>query len=161
MSAALSGINKGGDNKYLQPFARLNRVLSQLSTTFSPPFILTNFVKDIQSATYNLTDTELENHIPQVLKGVRGSMMAIRSSLYGDKSHPDAALFEEYQKAGGVTGWMQSYDNIENHMADIKREVSGWEVGGKKVPGRKQIAKVFKFVSDRNSVVENGLDAEL
>ena len=158
MSTALSGINKSMD-KLAQPFARINRVLSQLNTTFSPPFILTNFLKDIQSATYNLTDTELKDHIKEVIKpkAVRESLAAIRSSLRGDGSHPDAELFQEYRRAGGMTGWMQSYDNIEDHMAEIKREVSGWEIKGKKVPGRKTIAKVFKWVGDYNTVVENAV----
>ena len=158
MIRALTGIGKGASD-LAQPFARLNRVLSQLNTTFSPPFILTNFLKDIQSAAYNLTDTELENNIKDVInpKAIFNSLAAIRSSLYKDGSHPDAKLFEEYRRAGGITGWMQSYDNIENHMEDIRREVSGWELNGKKVPGRQAVAKVFKFVSDRNSVVENAV----
>ena len=94
-----------------------------------------------------MTDTELKDHIKEVIKpkAVRESLAAIRSSLRGDGSHPDAELFQEYRRAGGMTGWMQSYDNIEDHMAEIKREVSGWEI--KKVRKSQVEKRLLKYSS--------------
>ena len=159
MIRAMTGMNKGADAKIIQNVARVNRVLSQLVTTWSPEFMVTNAAKDIQSAAYNLTDTELKDDIMEVVnpKNVKTALMGIRSSLRGDGTHPMSDRFEEFRKAGGMVGWMQSYDNIENHMDDIKKEVNGWTLGGKKVPGRKNVAKVFKFVSDHNAMVENAV----
>jgi len=157
MAAAMKNLNKSTDAKWIEIAGKVNRYLSQIVTSWSPEFMITNFERDIQTAAYNLTDTELKDYTSDVIKGVPSAMAGIRNALRGKNDSDMAKVFDDFRKTGGMTGWMQSYDNIEQQTKEIQREVEGWSVAGTKVPGKKSVDKVFDFVNDYNTVVENAV----
>jgi len=157
MAIAMGNLNTGTDSGWVNALSTINRYLSQIVTSWNPEFVVDNMVRDVQTAAYNLTDTQLKDYTVRVLKGTPSALRGIRNNLRGDKSLEMSDTFEEFRRAGGMTGWMQSYDSVEQQMGAIKRDVYGWQLGDKNIPGRKQTRKVFDFVNDYNTVVENAV----
>lgn len=157
MVEALRKSNQSVNAGWVNHFAKLTRYLSMMVTSLSPEFVVSNFFRDVQTAAYNLSDTEMTDFTKQIIKDVPNSMKGIRNALRGDGSSTDAALFEQFRSDGGMTGWMDATENLETRMKEIQRDIDGWQVKGKKVPGKKQVESVFEFINDYNTIVENGV----
>lgn len=152
VATAMKNLNNGQQNAITSGLLSLNRYLSTINTSLSPEFVISNFFRDLQTAVYNLTDTEIRDMERQVVMGVPQSMAAIRASLRGDGDHPLSEIFEEFRRMGGMTGWTQHYSDIESQMKAIERGLT-WRTK----PGLKEIESVGKFIGDYNTIVENGV----
>jgi hypothetical protein len=152
MASALKNMESKTQGPIVQTLLTLNRFLAAVNTSLSPEFVISNFFRDFQTAAYNLTDTEIKNMEAKVLKGVPKSMAGIRNALRGDGTHEWAGYFDEFRRAGGMTGWMQSYEDIEDRMHAIRRQLTI-----DKTMGLRHVKGIFKTIGDYNTVVENGV----
>ncbi|QGT78410.1 hypothetical protein GM160_05585 [Guyparkeria halophila] len=131
------------------------RYLSMVNTSLNPEFVLTNFARDLQTAAYNLGDTELEKVAMQVVRdGVKHGVRGMWRNLKGHRDTEWARWADEFERAGGMVGWMDVYENIEDRANAINRELD--MVGGKHV-ARRTGRKVMDLVSDANSAIENAV----
>ena len=152
MVSALKNMESKTQGPIVQTLLTINRFLAAVNTSLSPEFVISNFFRDFQTAAYNLTDTEIKNLEMKVLKGVPKSMAGIRNALRGDGTHEWATYFDEFRREGGMTGWMQSYEDIEARMKSIRRQLKI-----DKTMGLRHIKGIFKAIGDYNTVVENGV----
>lgn len=139
-------------SKILTPLLIVNRGLAALNTSLSPEFVISNFFRDWQTAGYNLTDTELKDMKARVLRRVPSAVRGIRNALRGDNTHDFAPYFERFRQAGGMTGWMQAYDQIGSRLKALQMDM---KTDG--TPGISQLKKVFKAIEDYNVIIENGV----
>jgi len=139
-------------SKILTPLLVINRGLAALNTSLSPEFVISNFFRDWQTAGYNLTDTELKDMKAAVLRQVPTAVRGIRNNLRGDGEHEWASWFDRFREAGGMTGWMQAYDEIGGRLKALQ-----WDMKTEKTPGIAQFKKMFRAIEDYNNVIENGV----
>lgn len=132
----------------------VNRFLSQVNTSWDPEFIISNFARDIQTATYNLSDTEINGMATRMVKDVPKAMNGIRSGLFGDGTAEWASVWEDFRKAGGKTGWIDIHQNLSEKEEELKKMA---ERIGKGKPTKALMTRFLDKIDDLNAVVENGV----
>lgn len=147
------GIDKTG--RILQVVNRATRFLASLLTQRNPVFWLTNFSRDIQGALINLEGTKAEGMQKQVLKNLPKAFKGMRSVVRGDGRGQWARYAREFQDAGGATGYMQVFENSDERMKDIRKEVSRMQQG--KADPRRLGRQILQFIDDYNDVIENAV----
>lgn len=150
--SAMKNLNSQSTNAITKFLLTVNRYLSSINTSLSPEFVISNFFRDAQTAFYNLTDTEVKDLEGKIIKSIPSSMKGIHSALRGDGSHEWATWFNEFKGEGGMTGWMQSYDDIHDRMQAVKKSLK-WD----KSMGLRHIKGIMKTISDYNTIVENAV----
>lgn len=138
--------------RILSPLLMINRFLAALNTSLSPEFVISNFFRDWQTAGYNLTNTELRDMKGKVLRNTPRAVKGIRNALRGDGTDQWASMFNRFREAGGITGWMQSYDQIGDRLKALQ-----WDMKSDRIQGIKQLKKFFRAIEDYNTIVENGV----
>ena len=150
--SAMKNMDSQSTNVITRALLNFNRYLSSINTSLSPEFVISNFFRDAQTAFYNLTDTEAKDLEMKIMKGIPGAMRGIHSSLRGEGNHEWSPWFDEFRHEGGMTGWMQAYDDVQDRMKAVKRSLK-WD----KHMGLRQIKGIMKTISDYNMVVENAV----
>jgi hypothetical protein len=135
---------------------KLNRWLSMVNTSMSPEFTVTNFLRDLQTAGYNLSNTEIDKLKWSILGDIGKAMRGIQSAELGNGSHPWAKHYQEFRTAGGKTGWLQAYENIDARRTDLERQLNAMRPGvGRSVA--RGLRAVVDFVEAENTVIENAI----
>lgn len=130
------------------------RFFSMINTSLSPEFMISNFFRDFQTAGFNLNDTELKGMVLDTMGKVPAALAGIHNALRGDGTSEWAIWYKRMEAAGGTTGWMQSYDNIEARAKDIEKQVAR----AKRFKGARNVTKsTFDLIGDYNTIVENGV----
>jgi hypothetical protein len=141
----------------------VTRFLASVNTQYNPVFGAWNFLRDVQGAALNLSTTELAGHEKQVLAGVSPTkgMPALRA-IYRDLRGKGATttemqewidLFEDYQKAGGATGYKDQFSKGRDAPGIVERELKKLDRGN----ARKAADVVFNWLSDYNDAMENAV----
>ena len=137
----------------LNTLSRVNRFLARVNTSWSPEFIISNFVRDIQTAGVNIKDTGVKNK-----KMMGGSKDAIRAIYAVERGKPKGSEYEEYYErfkaAGGKIGWADVHSSITNLSKKITAEIE-MQAGNR--PVRKRVNDWFKLIEDLNTSIENGV----
>lgn len=157
-------------------FYSLARFYAQLVTSFNPEFVISNYLRDIQTALMNVGD--VANAPPDVrkrirnealsFKSIRGVMAALQShegrTIFGGQRAADenmlgrkrskeaqdyAKWFEEYRLAGGKISFIEM-----NDIDRIKKRVEHSIKEGKTM---RAFRNVFDLIDNANSAVENGV----
>lgn len=148
------------------------RALSQLHTTLNPEFTISNFLRDVQAAIFNVTaeqdmaDGRLVGQ--NIVKGVMKDIKSIdnfkrlaKATFSHEATTPEqqqtSALFQQAKEDGAFTGWIM-YTTPEEKMAEIKSLLEETTATGKKKAWFKTkagVSKVMNWVQDANSVLEN------
>jgi hypothetical protein len=120
-------------------------------------------MRDVGGAALNLSTTKIAGHEAKVLAGVspHKGMPALRA-IYRDlrgKGATSAAqqewidLFEQYQNAGGQTGYADQFYKGKDSANIVKREMDKLNHGNT----RKAAEAVFNWLSDYNDAMENAV----
>lgn len=141
--------------KFLRHVHTLMRFLSAINTSYNPEFVISNFARDIQTAGYNLGDTDIDGLQKVVLRdavkhGIRGMWQNLRHKHDSEW----AKYADEFERAGGMVGWLDNYDSIHDRAKAIEKEM---EVVGKGKTPRKAIRAITDFVADVNGSIENAV----
>lgn len=132
----------------------VNRFLAALNTSWSPEFVISNFGRDLQTAAYNLTDTQLKDAEIAVLKMVPGALKGLHANIRGgDKTGEWAGWADRFRKAGGRTGWIDHYKDIGDRSRKLDKELGRLRAG----KGKHPFLRLKQFIEDVNSIVENGI----
>lgn len=138
----------------VKALSSVTRFLSTINTTWNPEFVISNFTRDIQTALYNLSDTEIADMKMRVFKDVAPAMNGIRSALFGDGKAEWAPIWNEFEKHGGKTGWIDLHNDILKKERDLVKIVERLKKGKN---AKSNWARFLKGVDSMNSVVENSI----
>ena len=134
--------------------SRLNRVLAAINTSLNPEFMLGNFTRDLGTAAFNLSDTQVSKMKGQIFKSVPKALAALKNSVRGDGKHEWADTVSRYKKAGAKIGWIDYGQDIESRAKKLEGQIDLFREGH---ITKKSINSLFRFIEDYNSVVENGI----
>jgi len=138
----------------VQGLAKINRVLAMVNTSLSPEFMVTNFLRDFQTAMVNVSDTEVAKYRKQVIKDIPKAMKGMHSLWRGDKSHDWANVADQFEKAGGKISWMDFEGDIKTRVKNLEKEIDLFRDGH---VTQKAFSKLAKMVEDYNGIVENAV----
>lgn len=139
-----------------QAVGKFTRFLATMNTTANPVFVARNFLRDLQTAYVNLSDTELAGMKKQVFADVPKAIRGMWQLARGNMDSQWAKYARSFRDAGGQVGWMDNYKDIGERAGKLRKQL---EVMG---PGKwnltRRIAKDWwELIEDANGAVENGI----
>lgn len=150
--------NLGADQlgEVTQMVGKITRFLAMMNTTANPVFTARNFLRDLQTAYVNLSDTAVADKKAAVFRDVRSAIKGMWDLSRGKTSSQWAMYAQEFKSAGGQTGWMEHYKDIGERADKIKKELEAMK------PGKMNLAmrtarEWGRVISDANNAVENGV----
>jgi len=146
--------NDHNSGPIVNALGKLNRRLAAVNTTWNPEFIFSNLARDLQTAAFNLTDTEVSNMRKTIFKNVPKAMKGLYSSMQGDGSHEWVSIVKRYESSGAKIGWIDYGKDIETKAAKLESQIDLFREGHKT---KKAAAKLVELVEDYNSIVENAV----
>lgn len=156
IAKSLKNIGADSSNAVINTLAAVNRLLAVVNTSANPEFILSNFARDIQTAGYNINDTEAKNIKLKIFKDVFKALQGIRRGIRNDYSSEWAKNYRDFARAGAQTGWTDHYKNIEAREKSLKKKLDLLKDGRWKTV-RRGMKGLFDFVSNENTAVENAI----
>lgn len=143
----------------LSAIGRGTRYFASINTQYNPAFGLFNLLRDVQGATLNLTTTPLAKDKAKVIAGTWSALGGMYGDLRAERKGGTATsnwaqLAEEFELAGGKTGFRDMFRNsqeraesIENALNPSKLRRAAMATGG----------PVFNWLSDFNEAIENSV----
>ena len=138
----------------MRALAAITRFMATINTSWNPEFMVANFARDIQTAAYSLSDTDIADMRMRVLTQWPAAMRGIFSALFGDGSHPWAPKWNDFRRHGGKTGWMDIHGDIKKREADLKHAAERIAAGK---PSKGWVRRFVNGVEDMNNVIENAV----
>jgi hypothetical protein len=158
MVESLKNLDANQMDENVQGIAEITRFIAAASTQYNPVFGAFNFTRDVQSAAINLSSTPIADRKLQVTKD---SMVAVRA-IYRDLRGKGATtpemkkwidLFEQFQQAGGQTGFREQFSRGKGKETIVARELARLDRNNAK----KVAYAVFDWLSDYNDAMENAV----
>ncbi|EER1520688.1 hypothetical protein GBS84_004655, partial [Escherichia coli] len=166
---AMKNMGPETSNAVIRTLGKVNRFLATVNTSYNPEFLVSNFIRDVQTAVMNLkaeqgrSDGKLKGldnlSALAVVKDSRSAMSAVYASLRGKTLTGNGAqwqkVWKEFVEDGGKTGWFNMGD-LEGQQKEMDRLVSlakgGWR--GQSIGAWNSF---LNLVEDANGAVENAL----
>lgn len=158
MAMAMKNLDVDNLGRVLSLVGKATRYLSAINTQYNPVFGVINLIRDAQGALLNLSSTPLAGDQKRVLGYTKDALIGIYKDIRAHRagkvpSSNWAALFEEFQKEGGQTGYRDQYANAEARAEAIQSELSQFKEGK-----AKQLTRgLFGWLSDYNETMENAV----
>jgi len=141
--------------KLMQFMHGIMRVLSMVNTSLNPEFTITNYARDLQTAFYNLGDTELHDMATRIVKDAsKHGIKAMWRSRRGTVETEWDRWADEFERAGGMVGWMDIYENVEDRANAINRELAMIGPGHR---SKKALRAASDLIMDANNAIENAV----
>ena len=157
LSQTLNGADQETSNKILQLSGRMNAFLGSLLTSYNPPFVISNALRDAQTAIYNIEVEEGTALAKKTSKGTAGALKGIYKTQRGKDSGEWGKYWREMQEAGGKTGFA-AVPPVEEKLEEFQKKYDMSVATLKTMPVTK-LKKMFKdfldLVKDANTSVEN------
>jgi LmbE family N-acetylglucosaminyl deacetylase len=143
------------DLHYLIPaVGKATRWFASINTQYNPIFGVINMMRDLQTGALNLSTTELAGKQGQVLKD---SLNILKASFKNYGRLPTtgqwAALSEELNMVGGMTGYRDLFLNAEDRGNSILKEMKALDHGS----ARRAFHAVASWLSDYNEAMETAV----
>ncbi|EJV3679475.1 hypothetical protein N6F87_004748, partial [Escherichia coli] len=166
---AMKSMGPETSNAFVRTLGKVNRFLATVNTSYNPEFLVSNFIRDVQTAVMNLkaeqgrSDGKLKGldnlSALAVVKDSRSAMSAVYASLRGKTLTGNGAqwqkVWKEFVEDGGKTGWFNMGD-LEGQQKEMDRLVS-LAKGGWKGQSIGAWHSFLNLVEDANGAVENAL----
>lgn len=154
LAAAFKNLSNENIGKFLAVMHGINRYLSTINTSLTPEFVITNALRDIQTAMVAIGATDVPNMRRKMLANWKHAMRGIWNAERGDGTHPWAAIWKEFRMEGGKVGWLQHYDT----PTVLEKELQGLvEPDGAIKKTAKGFGVALKLIEDANMSVENAI----
>ena len=146
------GVSKGVGWMYA-----FNNYLRYVNTIANPEFMVTNFVRDVQTAGINIGAEQGSSVVTQALspKNLKNAWKGVYKMVQdGDDSSEWSQLYEKMRQAGGKTGFFD-YETIEDKVDKLEKDLKRVESTGRgvKVAGK----SIFNFVENLNEATESAV----
>lgn len=155
VAKAMKNLEIAPMNKILEVASKGTRFIASLLTQRNPLFWMTNFARDIQGAMINLQGTDAEGLQDKVLANLPKAFKGMHALVRGNGTGQWARYAREIQEAGGITGYMQQFENSDARMDDLKKIVAQMQQG--KADPRRLARMTLEFVDDYNDIIENAV----
>ena len=135
---------------------KFTRLLATMNTSANPVFVARNFMRDLQTAYVNLSDTELADRKKEVFKNIPNAIRGFWQMSRGDLKGEWAKHAREFRDAGGMVGWLDHYKDIGERADKLKTLLADMGEGKGKLAKRTAFA-YWNLIEDANAAVENGV----
>lgn len=130
------------------------RWFASVNTQYNPIFGVINFARDVGAGTLNLSTTPLADKKARVIADTIPALRGIYGSLRGGSGQGQwAALWDEFQKVGGQTGFRDQFSQSEERARALQKELDNLSAGDLKKAGQ----ATFNWLSDYNTAMENAV----
>lgn len=155
MVSALKNLDADQLDIVLSSVGTVTRWLASVNTQYNPVFGAWNFARDVQGAALNLSTTKIAGKEKQVLKGVWPALKGIYADLRSDGKATGewSKLWEDFQEAGGQTGYRDQFAKNRRQANVIEREMKIAKRGITK----RTMASIAQWLSDYNDSMENAV----
>jgi hypothetical protein len=155
MVSALKNLDAEQLDIVLATTANVTRWIASVNTQYNPVFGAWNFARDVQGAALNLSTTPLAGKQKEVIKNTFPALKGIYSDLRSDGKATGmwADLWEDFQKAGGQTGYRDQFSRNRKQASVVEREMGAMKRGNVK----KAAYAVAQWLSDYNDAMENAV----
>ncbi|MGC4008873.1 MAG: hypothetical protein QM805_07780 [Pseudomonas sp.] len=144
---------------------KTNRYLASINTSLNPEFMISNMLRDLQTAGVNVNQFGEKGITKDVMSGIRGALMGIRRSIRNEDDNSEwSRVYKDFVAAGGQNATNQ-FNSLSEEMAGIKKTLGDISDAG--MHGRwnrvkhgfigKGAGSLMKLVEDYNTVIENGV----
>ncbi len=154
--AALKNLDGGDSGAAMRVLSKVSRYLAMVNTALNPEFIISNFARDIQTAAYNMSDSEADKIRMKAIKQIPKAFQGIRDFQKDQRGTEWAKWFDQFRHAGGQTGWVQSYGDIKEREKALIEKIRRMEPG-KTWLVRRGLEATLDYISDVNIAVENAV----
>lgn len=142
----------------LGPISTVTRWMAAVNTQYNPIFGAYNFLRDVQGAALQLSDTPLAKERKAVVGGTLPALKGIYAAMRAERSGsqatgPWAALWQEFQQEGGQTGFRDQFSRSQERAEALQKELNKITEGKAKAAGR----AIFDWLSDYNDSMENAV----
>lgn len=155
MAHAMKNLDIAPMNKAFEVINKGTRFLASLLTQRNPLFWLTNFARDAQGVLINLEGTDAEGLQREAMANMPAAFKGMHSIVRGEGKGQWARYAREFEQAGGMTGYMQVFENSDKRMADLEKEVQRMQQG--KADPRRLARLTLDFIDDYNDIIENAV----
>ncbi|EHM2355255.1 hypothetical protein KD625_002952 [Salmonella enterica subsp. enterica serovar Bonariensis] len=164
---AMKNMGPETGNVVIQTLARINRFMSAMNTSLNPEFLVTNFIRDMQTAVMNLKaeqgrdDGKLDgkaialNTVKDSAIAMKAVYASLRNKSLSGKGAEWQKTWKEFVEDGAKTGWFRMED-LNGQMKEMDRLVT-LAKGGWQGQGIQSWHSFTKLVEDANNAVENAL----
>ena len=161
MAQAMSNLDAQTLGGLLGTTAMMTRWFASVNTQFNPVFGVINFARDAQGAAFNLTNTPLAGKQKEVARHVFSAMFAIIQNERAARKNqtvtgPYVALYDRFRRAGGTTGFRESFakGNFSGKDTTIVERLWADET---QRGAMKKARYLFDMLSDYNEAMENAV----
>ena len=151
--------NQGPDalTSVLGPLNFINRWQSAINTSYSPEFMVSNWIRDMETAAVTLSEQQLLSIRNQTLKDAL-SGRAIRGMIddYKGNNSTWGNYAREFRLNGGQITFVNAHDVAEEVRA-LQQQVKDLNSGGPKAMTLSALKKGLGFIERQNTRVENGI----
>jgi hypothetical protein len=138
--------------------SKITRWFASVNTQYNPIFGAYNFLRDVQGAALQLSDTPLAKDKKAVVAGTLPALKGIYSALRAERdgqavNTPWATLWNEFQEEGGQTGFRDQFSRSQERAEALEKELKMVTEGKLKSAGRGMI----NWLSDYNDSMENAV----
>lgn len=155
LAASMKNLSSEQLGEVTQMVGKITRFLATMNTTMNPVFVARNFMRDLQTAFVNLSDTELAAKKKEVFRDVPAAIKGMWNMDRGNHKSVWAKYAAEFKAAGGQTGWMEHYKDIGDRANNLKKELEAMKPGKWNFT-KQQGRKWLDLIQDANNAVENG-----
>lgn len=143
----------------LATMAKFNRYLSTINTAWNPEFIITNALRDIQTATVNLAGVDAQGIVSGTLRDYKKALGASwRANVRGDESGEWGKWYREFVDAGGRV-YFNQVEDVQAIANRINRELSAAETTPQqaRMKAQQALKKTGELIENVNLGVENAV----
>lgn len=159
-----TGLGDSSQSTILRGMTKFNRLLSNINTSYNPEFLITNMLRDLQTAGVNINQYDEKGLTSSILKGLAPALRGIKNSIRdNDNSSEWAKIYRDFVDAGGKNATNQM-NTVADEMENLTKLLS--EIGDAGSAGKWGLVKnkflgkgksLLQFMEDYNTIVENGI----
>lgn len=155
-----SGMSPQHSGALVKTLGKVNRYLSNINTSWNPEFLITNMVRDLQTAGVNINQYEMNGLTSDAVKSIPFALAGIKRSIVNnDNTSEWSQIYRDFVQSGGqnATNMMGDLNDQLGRLEDMFKEISDAGANGAVNKTKAGFGKILKTLENYNTVVENGV----